>query len=86
MTRRLGELEKARDIGWACGLIIHAGHGLTYRNIGPVAALEGLEDFNIGHSIICDALFVGLARAVQAMRAAIRTGAPAHKQQSPAGR
>jgi len=67
LTRRLGELEKARDIGWACGLVIHAGHGLTYRNIGPVVALEGLEDFNIGHSIIARSVFVGIRQATREM-------------------
>lgn len=67
LTRRLGELEKARDIGWACGLVIHAGHGLTYRNIGPVAALEGIEDFNIGHSIIARSVFVGIRQATREM-------------------
>jgi len=67
MMRRLGELENARDVGWTCGLIIHAGHGLTYRNIGPVAALEGIEDFNIGHSIIARSVFVGIRQATREM-------------------
>jgi pyridoxine 5-phosphate synthase len=67
LVRRLGELENARDVGWACGLIIHAGHGLTYRNIGPVAALEGMEDFNIGHSIIARSVFVGIRQATREM-------------------
>jgi len=71
ITRRLRQLEKARDIGWEAGLVIHAGHGLTYRNIGPVASLEGLEDFNIGHSIVARSVFVGIRRATREMIALI---------------
>ncbi len=48
-----------------------AGHGLTRHNVGPVASLPGMEELNIGHAIISDALFLGLKGAVQAMRAAI---------------
>ena len=53
--------------GKACGLEVHGGHGLTYRNVGPVAAIPGFSEFNIGHSIIARALFVGLRKAVREM-------------------
>ncbi len=49
------------------GLGINAGHGLDYRNIGPVVALPGIEEFNIGHSIISRAVLVGMERAVREM-------------------
>lgn len=50
------------------GLAVHAGHGLTYRNVQPVAALPGLEELNIGHSIVSRAVLTGMAEAVEAMR------------------
>ena len=48
---------------------VHAGHGLTYENVMPVAAIAEIEELNIGHSIISRAVFVGLERAVREMRA-----------------
>jgi pyridoxine 5-phosphate synthase len=52
-------------------LAVHAGHGLTLENVGPVAAIPECEELNIGHSIVSHALFVGLDAAVRAMRAAM---------------
>ncbi len=65
--KRLDELETAKDIAAENNLIVHAGHGLTYRNIGPVARIKGLCEFNIGHSIIARALFVGIKQATAQM-------------------
>lgn len=65
----LASLRKGLEIGLACGLEVHAGHGLTYRNVGPVAAVPGFSEFNIGHSIIARAVFVGLRQAVREMKA-----------------
>lgn len=59
--------EKAKDLG----LIVAAGHGLTYRNIGALAAISGIVEFNIGHNIISRSVFTGLYRAVEEMIAAI---------------
>jgi len=56
----------AQAEGW--GLTVHAGHGLNYRNVQPVAALEGMGELNIGHSIIARAIMVGLERAVRDMK------------------
>ena len=67
VVRRLKDLEKACDIGWDSGLTIHAGHGLNYRNIDLVAGIEGLEDFNIGHSILARSVFVGIGQATREM-------------------
>jgi pyridoxine 5-phosphate synthase len=53
------------------GLRVNAGHGLTYQNVRPVAALAGMEELNIGHSIISRAVLVGLERAVREMKAAM---------------
>ncbi len=66
-TTQLRKLEKGRDIGLDCGMTVHAGHGLTYRNIGSVAALAGLSDFNIGHSIIARSVFIGIRQATREM-------------------
>jgi pyridoxine 5-phosphate synthase len=55
-------------------LLIAAGHGLTYRNVGAVAAISDISEFNIGHSIISRSVFVGLERAVLEMREAIMAG------------
>lgn len=53
------------------GLKVSAGHGLKYHNAGAVARIPGIEELNIGHSIICRALFTGLAQAVREMKAII---------------
>lgn len=63
----------ARD-GTALGLEVHAGHGLNFENVGPVAAIPELKELNIGHALIGEALFIGLARAIGAMRAAMDAG------------
>ena len=54
------------------GLAVHAGHGLTIRNVGPVAAIPEIEELNIGHSIVSRSVFVGLDRAVKEMLEAMR--------------
>jgi len=50
------------------GMALHAGHGLTYRNVRPVAAIEGMHELNIGHSIVARALMVGFEAAVREMK------------------
>jgi pyridoxine 5-phosphate synthase len=55
-------------------LHVAAGHGLTLRNVGAVAQISEIEEFNIGHSIIANSVFMGLERAVCEMREAIRAG------------
>ena len=64
------ELEKICSTlkrGRALGLRINAGHDLNYRNTAPIAALEGIEELNIGHSIVARAVFTGLEQAVREM-------------------
>ena len=63
----LGQIEEAIKAGLKLGLRVNAGHGLNYQNIRPLLALGGVEEYNIGHSIISRAVLVGLDRAVREM-------------------
>jgi len=65
-------IKKASGYAKSLGLIVAAGHGLTYRNIGALAAIPQITEFNIGHNIISRAVFVGLNQAVREMIEAIR--------------
>ena len=56
------------------GLVVNAGHGLTVANVGPIARLPYLHELNIGHAIVADAVIMGLADAVRAMRGAMDRG------------
>jgi pyridoxine 5-phosphate synthase len=67
----LVELSRAGEMVRGAGLLLAAGHGLTYRNVGPVARLEGMGELNIGHSIVARAVLVGFAQAVREMKALI---------------
>ena len=64
-------LRAAAREGGRIGIAVHAGHGLTVRNVGPVAAIPEIEELNIGHSIVSRAIFVGLEEAVREMRRAM---------------
>jgi pyridoxine 5-phosphate synthase len=68
----LKRLQEAAREGIDLGLAIHAGHGLTYENVTPVAALQEIEELNIGHSVVSRAVLVGLERAVREMAELIR--------------
>jgi pyridoxine 5-phosphate synthase len=68
---RIKELTDSIAAGRRAGLLVHAGHGLTYQNVGTLAAMEGFEEFNIGHTIVSRALFVGMREAVSQMKALI---------------
>ncbi len=63
----LAKIDEAIKAGRRLGLGVNAGHGLNYQNIVPVLALGGVEEYNIGHSIISRAVLVGLDRAVREM-------------------
>ncbi len=58
----------------ANGLRVNAGHGLTYWNVYPIAAIQGMEELNIGHTIISRAVLIGMERAVREMKQAIGGG------------
>ncbi len=63
----LQELRRAATHAKQIGLAVHAGHGLTYQNVQPVAAIPEIEELNIGHSIVSNAVFWGLEEAVRRM-------------------
>jgi pyridoxine 5-phosphate synthase len=65
--KRLRELKAALQHAVSLGMEVNAGHGLNYRNVKAVASLEGINELNIGHSIISRAVFVGLSQAVKEM-------------------
>ena len=66
--KELEKLKKAGKLAMELGLKLNAGHGLNYDNVVPVARIPGIEDLNIGHSIISHSVFVGLAQAVSEMK------------------
>lgn len=68
----LGRIETAVRAGRKLGLGVNAGHGLNYQNIRPMVALGGIDEFNIGHSIVSRAVLVGMEKAVQDMLALVR--------------
>ncbi|MFM7674121.1 MAG: pyridoxine 5'-phosphate synthase, partial [Synechococcus sp.] len=68
----LARLIEATALARQLGLRVNAGHGLTYRNVEPVAAIEGMEELNIGHTIVARAVAVGLETAVRQMKALIQ--------------
>jgi len=70
--RQVERLQRAAEIGRDLGLAVHAGHGLTYENVAPVAALRGCEELNIGHSVVSRAVLVGFERAVREMKQTVR--------------
>ncbi|MGH9881861.1 MAG: pyridoxine 5'-phosphate synthase [Pyrinomonadaceae bacterium] len=74
-VRELRRLREAAMLAAQYGLLVAAGHGLTYRNVGAVAQISEITEFNIGHNIVARSIFVGLDRAVKEMRQAIRAGA-----------
>ncbi|MBN8766893.1 MAG: pyridoxine 5'-phosphate synthase [Thiobacillus sp. SCN 64-317] len=68
---RINEFERIRTAvayGRSLGLTVNAGHGLTYHNVQPIAALPGIHELNIGHAIVAQALFVGWKEAVSEMK------------------
>lgn len=68
VAAELTRLRRAAALGQSLGLAVHAGHGLTYENVAHVAGIEGIEELNIGHSVISRAVLVGMERAVAEMK------------------
>ncbi|SRR4051812_33807124 len=68
----LKELRRAAVHAKQIGLAVHAGHGLTYQNVQPVAAIPEIEELNIGHSIVSNAVFWGMEDAVRRMVQLVR--------------
>jgi pyridoxine 5-phosphate synthase len=72
IEKELARIGSAARLAAKAGLKVAVGHGLTYRNVGAVARISEVEEFNIGHNIIARAALVGLDRAVREMIEAIR--------------
>ncbi|MGD2111023.1 MAG: pyridoxine 5'-phosphate synthase [Phycisphaerae bacterium] len=72
----IDDLRRGIEVGHRAGLEVHGGHGLTYRNIAPIAALPGFSEFNIGHSIVARSVFVGMRDAVREMKRLITLHQP----------
>lgn len=68
----LARLTEGTFMARSLGLRVNAGHGLTYQNVEPVAAIEGMEELNIGHTIVARALALGLEAAVRQMKALVQ--------------
>ncbi len=68
----LERLHSCARLAAGFGLTVHAGHGLNYHNVQPVAAISQIVELNIGHALISHAVFVGLAAAVREMHALMR--------------
>ncbi|MBF0142566.1 MAG: pyridoxine 5'-phosphate synthase [Magnetococcales bacterium] len=71
----LRDLREAARRAMELGLVVHAGHGLNYHNVQPVAAIAGIRELNIGHAIIARAIFSGLEGAVATMKRLMREAA-----------
>jgi len=69
--KELNRIKKAAEICDELGLECHAGHGLTFDNVGPIAAIANIVELNIGHFIIGEAIFIGLEESIRQMRARI---------------
>ena len=74
--RELAALKEAAAFVRERGLHLHMGHGLTYTNVQAVARIAGLEELNIGHSIVSRAMLVGMERAVREMKETIHSARP----------
>lgn len=73
--QELAKLVQAVTYGVQCGLAVNAGHGLNYHNVQAVAAIPGIRELNIGHAIVAEAVFVGMAEAVRSMKTLMREAA-----------
>ena len=72
--RTLRALADAAALGASLGMAVHAGHGLSVQNVGPVAAIPEIEELNIGHAIVAEALFKGWKKTITDMKALMVQG------------
>lgn len=72
--RELAHIAEAAELGRSKGLRLYAGHGLRTENVGPIAAIPGMEELNIGHALISRAVLIGMDAAVREMLAAMGVG------------
>ena len=69
VARELARIDAGVSRARSLGLVVHAGHGLNYHNVAPIAAMRSIVELNIGHAIVSQALFDGFAQAVAKMKA-----------------
>ena len=74
VAKELDRLQQCTELALKRGLRVHLGHGLNYWNVAAVCAIPGVEELNIGHSIVSRAVLVGMERAVREMKEAMRVG------------
>lgn len=72
IQEELERLENAASFGLKQGLIVNAGHGLNYQNVVPIASIHGINELNIGHSIVARSILVGMDEAVREMLELVR--------------
>jgi pyridoxine 5-phosphate synthase len=82
VRQQVDRLCRAAELGRSAGLAVHAGHGLTYENVGSVAGLYAIEELNIGHSIVSRAILVGMEAAVREMKRIIMQARPRRQVQT----
>jgi pyridoxine 5-phosphate synthase len=75
-AEQIERVSRAASVARKLSVAVHAGHGLTYENVRPVAAIPEIEELNIGHSVVSRAIFTGLERAVRDMAEIIRRARP----------
>ena len=83
VDHQIARLAQAARLGAAAGLEVHAGHGLTFDTVQTVARMPQMVELNIGHFLIGEAMFTGLAWAVQRMRALMDAARPAGSGAAP---
>ena len=67
------KIKKAAEIGNELKLEVHAGHGLTYKSAKILSKISGIREFNIGHFLIGDSIFIGLSKAIKKFRKVIKS-------------
>lgn len=72
LAAEVQRIRRAAALARSLGLAVHAGHGLTYENVAPIAAIHEIEELNIGHSVVSRAVLVGMERAVRDLKETIR--------------
>lgn len=74
IDHELEQVRRAAEFASGLGLEVHAGHGLTFKNVRPIAAIPQIVELNIGHFLIAEAVFMGLAEAVKEMKRLMSDG------------
>jgi pyridoxine 5-phosphate synthase len=83
--RLLAKIREAAAYGESIGLEIHAGHGLTYDNVKPIAAIPQIRELNIGHFLMGEAMFIGLEASIRTMRQLMDEARPPSFARAPEG-